>query len=195
MSWSQKNLNYYIMLHQPVIFDQRQWMKENRAKRCLILMFVCVFCHPPDLEGYLVWELRYCVFPKSNCLSCVFPQNPSGHQVCVCSPNPAGQQVRVHQIHLILKTVFSHIKPFQRVFICGAKWGKKGREKMHVIWCVCDVFMSRISPYWCKMRTIIKNAQFLNCIWNIVWLLIAIEFQKLNICFLTTYNCVLCANN
>lgn len=166
--------------------------KEDRAKRCLNFMFVFVFCCPPDLEGCLFWELRYSVFPKSNCLSCVFPQNPSGHQVCVCSPNPAGQQARVHQIHLILKTVFSHIKPFQHVFICDAKWGKKGKKRTCNL--VCVMSPCRASPVFDpKIRTIIKLLS--SYIWNIFWLFIAIGFQKLSICSLKTLNYVLCINN
>lgn len=56
--------------------------QREKEKRCLDYMFLG--------------------FPRSNWLSCVFPQNPSGHQVCVvcrpswsarvCSSNPSDPQ-------------------------------------------------------------------------------------------------------
>lgn len=57
---------------------------------------------------------------------------------CVCSLNPAGQQVCVHQIHLILKSVFSHIELVQCIFLYDAK-NKEKKGKIHMNFGVCDV--------------------------------------------------------
>lgn len=98
--------------------DQQEPKREG--KRCLDFMFVFVSCHPPDLEGCLMRGLPQCIPHIQLVGMCISPKSIWSPSACV-SPNPAGQLVCVHQIHLILKSVFSHIG-VQCVLLYDAKW-------------------------------------------------------------------------
>lgn len=79
-----------MILDQQVLFQQRQLIAKEKRKKDV---WISCFWYFPDSTGCHVY------FPKIHLVT-----------KCVWSADPAGQQECVHQIHLILKSVFSHIE-------------------------------------------------------------------------------------